>query len=221
MQQNVTQLNLTSIPWNRINTTTISSIMSKHSTHTKSLHPHHPLFLYPKQVQETHEPTLFQCYYSQSNYHKQDFSTTTSKILCALIKPQHFKKATLGVYLQLTFTAPLQLQAYLESSGTSAVECFCRNNQRLKATGYFRKRTPSWIFDRIFNTALPINLVIACTRSEEKLSTNGNKQVNLRLTLPPDFLHYSNAKHKSKKTKSWTDPAFSISLSNTRNEKKK
>ena len=192
MQQNATQLNPLPVPWNRINTTTVSSIISKHSSHTKSLHPHHPLLSSPKQVQETHKPTLFQCCYSQSNHHKQDFSTTASKILCVLIKPQHFKQAILGVYLQPSFTAPLQLEAYLESSGTSAVEFFCRNNQRLKAAGYFRKRTPSWIFDRILNTALPNHLIIARRRSEEKLSTNGDKQGNLGLTLPPNFLHYSN-----------------------------
>ena len=84
------------------------------------------------------------------------------------------------------------MEAYLESSGTSAVEFFCRNNQRLKAAGYFCKRTPSWIFDRILNTVLPNNLIIARRRSEEKLSTNGDKQGNLGLTLPPNFLHYSN-----------------------------
>ena len=46
MQQNAAQL--IPIPWNRINITTISSIISKHSTHTKSPHPHYPLFPSPK-----------------------------------------------------------------------------------------------------------------------------------------------------------------------------
>ena len=55
MQQNATKLNPIPIPWNRIKTANISSIISKHSTHTKSPHPHHLLSPSPKQVQETHE----------------------------------------------------------------------------------------------------------------------------------------------------------------------
>ena len=58
MQQNATQLNPIPIPSNRINITTISSIISKHSTHTKSRH-HHPLSPSPKQVQETTNPVFF------------------------------------------------------------------------------------------------------------------------------------------------------------------
>ena len=125
------------------------------------------------------------------------------------------------MHFDQAFTTPLQLETYLVSSETSAVDLFCRNNQRLKAAGYFCRRTPSWIFDRILNTTPPNNLIIARRRSEEKLSTNGIKQGKLGLTLPPNFLDYSNTKHKSKQTKSWTDSAFSISLSNTRNEKKR
>ena len=79
MQQNATQLNLILIPWNRISITTLSSIISKHSTQTILPHPHHTLSPSSKQVQETHEPRIFQSCYSQSNYHKQDFSTSTSR----------------------------------------------------------------------------------------------------------------------------------------------
>ena len=70
MQPNATQLNSIPIPWNRINRTTIRSIISKDSTHIKSPHPHHPFSPFPKKVRETHEPSLFQSCYSQSNDHK-------------------------------------------------------------------------------------------------------------------------------------------------------
>ena len=54
------------------------------------------------------------------------------------------------------------------------------------------------MFDRILNTTLPSNLIIACRRPEEKLSKMGlNKGI-----LPPNFLDYNNTKHKSKKMKS-------------------
>ena len=205
IQQNATQLNPIPIPWNRINITTISFIISQHSTNTKSPHPHHTLSPSPKIVQEIHEPSIFQSCYSQSNYHKQDFSTTASKTLFTLIKPQHLRQTKLGVYLQPAFTAPLQSEAYLESSGTSAVEFFYGNNQRLKAAGYFRRRTLSWIFDRTLSTTLPISLIIGRRTSEEKLSINRIEQGNLGLTLPPNFCNYSNTKHKSKKRKSWTN----------------
>ena len=46
-------------------------------------------------------------------------------------------------------------------SRTSAVKIFCRNSQRVKAVGYFWRRAPSCIFDKIFdrilNTTLPSN----------------------------------------------------------------
>ena len=43
----------------------------------------------------------------------------------------------------------------MESSRTSAVELYCGNSQRIKAVGYFRRRAPSWMFDRILNATLP------------------------------------------------------------------
>ena len=57
----------------------------------------------------------------------------------------------------------LPSEAHLESSRTSAVELFCTNSQRVKAVGYFRRRAPSCIFDRMFgrtlNATLPNNLL--------------------------------------------------------------
>ena len=54
-------------------------------------------------------------------------------------------------------------EAHLESSPTSAVELFCGISQRVKAIDYFRRRAPSWMFDRIFgrilNATLPNNLL--------------------------------------------------------------
>ena len=51
----------------------------------------------------------------------------------------------------------IQSQAHLESSQTSAVELFCGYSQRIKTVGYFRRKDPSWIFDRILNATLPNN----------------------------------------------------------------
>ena len=45
----------------------------------------------------------------------------------------------------------------MESSRTFAVELYCGNSQRIKAVGYFRRRGPSWMFDRILNATLPNN----------------------------------------------------------------
>ena len=161
MQQNATQLNLILIPWNRISITTLSSIISKHSTQTILPHPHHTLSPSPKQVQETHEPRDFSILLLPVELPQTRFLNQHKQIFCTLIKPQHFKQTALGVYLQPTFAAPLQLETYQESSGTSAVELSCTNNQRLKAAGYFRRRTLSWIFDKTLNATLPNNLIIA------------------------------------------------------------
>ena len=43
----------------------------------------------------------------------------------------------------------------MKFSGTSAVELYCGNSQRIKVVGYFRRRAPSWMFDRILNATLP------------------------------------------------------------------
>ena len=59
--------------------------------------------------------------------------------------------------------------SHSESSRTPAVELFCRNIQRVKVVGYFRRRTPSLMFDRI----------LARRGFEEKLSTPGVTQGNL------------------------------------------
>ena len=65
-----------------------------------------------------------------------------------------------SMHLQSTYTLHLQhiqSEAHLESSETSAVELFCGNIQRIKAVGYFRRRAPWWMFDRILNATLPNN----------------------------------------------------------------
>ena len=54
-----------------------------------------------------------------------------------------------------------KLEGHLESSRTSAVKRFCRNSQRVKPVGYFCRRAPSCIFDKMFdrilNATLPNN----------------------------------------------------------------
>ena len=51
----------------------------------------------------------------------------------------------------------IQSEAHLESDQTSVVELFCGNSQRIKAVGYFPRRAPSWMFDRILTATLPNN----------------------------------------------------------------
>ena len=56
------------------------------------------------------------------------------------------------------------MELYLETSHSefvrkTALELFCWNGQRIKAVGYFRRRSPSWMFDRILNVTLPNNLL--------------------------------------------------------------
>ena len=65
-----------------------------------------------------------------------------------------------------TYTPHLQYhhsEARLGSNGTSAMELFCRNSQRVKVVGYFRRSAPSYIFDKIFDrilyAALPNNVL--------------------------------------------------------------
>ena len=62
-----------------------------------------------------------------------------------------------SMHLQSTYPPHLQYlqsQERLESSRASAVEVFCRNSQRVKTVGYFRKKAPSCIFDRMFDRIL-------------------------------------------------------------------
>ena len=49
--------------------------------------------------------------------------------------------------------------SHSESGQTTVMEPFCDNDQRVKAVDYFRKRAPSWMFDRILNATLPNNLL--------------------------------------------------------------
>ena len=77
----------------------------------------------------------------------------------------HQSAVTNSKHLQSTYTPHLQYlqsQAHLESTRTCAVKLFCRNSQRVKPVGYFCRRAPSCIsdrmFDRILNATLTNNL---------------------------------------------------------------
>ena len=78
----------------------------------------------------------------------------------------HHSVVTNFMHLQSTYAPDLQnLQSdgHLESSQTSAVKLFCMNSQRVRNVGYFCRRVPSCIFDRIIdmilNATLPNNLL--------------------------------------------------------------
>ena len=49
--------------------------------------------------------------------------------------------------------------SHLEPGRATAVELFCRNSQRVKTVGYFRRRALLWMFNRILNVTLPNNLL--------------------------------------------------------------
>ena len=73
----------------------------------------------------------------------------------------HQSAVTNSMHLQSTFTPHLQYfqsEVHLESSRTSAVDFFCRNSQSVKAVGYFGRRAPSCIFDRVFDRILNVTL---------------------------------------------------------------
>ena len=64
---------------------------------------------------------------------------------------------TNSMHLQTTYNLHLQYlqwEVHLESSQTSVVELFRGNSQRVKEVGYFRRRAPSWMFDRLFDRIL-------------------------------------------------------------------
>ena len=69
----------------------------------------------------------------------------------------HQSAVTVSTHLQSAYRLHLQYvqsQAHLESSQTSAVELFRGNSQRVKAVGYFHRRAPSCIFERMFDRIL-------------------------------------------------------------------
>ena len=64
------------------------------------------------------------------------------------------------MHLHSTYTPHLQhiqSEAYLKCTRTSAEELFYGNIQLIEAVGCFRRRFPSWMFDRILNATLPSN----------------------------------------------------------------
>ena len=96
------------------------------------------------------------------SHHKKRFILVWSSLIYF---PVHQPAATNSMHLQSTYTPHLQhiqSEAHLKSSRTSAVELYCGNSQRIKAVGYFRRRAPSWMFDRILNATLPNNYLPLC-----------------------------------------------------------
>ena len=68
-----------------------------------------------------------------------------------------------SLQLQIPCTYSLPALHIYSTSQTSAVALFYRKSQGAKAVGYFGKRAPSCIFDRMFdrilNATLPNNLL--------------------------------------------------------------
>ena len=70
---------------------------------------------------------------------------------------------------------------------------FCGNSKGVKAIGYFHRRAASLMFDGILNATL----------SEEKVSTTGVTQRNLKIPLPPNYL--DSHQTQNNKIKSWIE----------------
>ena len=107
--------------------------------------------------------------------------------------------------------------SHSESCWTFAVERFYATKQRVKVVGYFWRRAPSWIFDRILNASLTNNLL----QLEESLrrgfpSLGLNKGILDIPCLPPNSLDL----HQTQKQQDeiLDSPRVLISLSNARNK---
>ena len=92
-------------------------------------------------------------------------------------------------------------------------ELFCTDSQRVKAVGYFRRRAPSCIFDRMFdrivNGSLPNNILLL----EEDLRSSfptGVTQGNRGLPCLLILLIYTSNKENSSTT--WVDKAYYVWL---------
>ena len=89
-----------------------------------------------------------------------------------------YKFHALTVYLHSTFTTPLIGGAFgIQSSICRGA--FCRNSQRVKVVGYFCRRAPSWIFDRMFDR------ILNATRPNNLLQI----EEGLQRSFPPLELH--------------------------------
>ena len=100
------------------------------------------------------------------------------------------------MHLQSTHTPysqHLRSDRYLQSCQKSVVGLFCGNSKDVRAVGYFRRRAPSLTFDGILNATL----------SEEKVSTTGVTQGNLKIPLPPNYL--DSYQTQNNEIKSWTE----------------
>ena len=89
---------------------------------------------------------------------KFSYSLIESQLL-PCVPGRGYKFHALAVYPHPIFTTPFQSEVHLESSRAAAVELFCGNSQRLQAVGYFRRRVPSWMFDKILNATQSNNLL--------------------------------------------------------------
>ena len=109
----------------------------------------------PKQVPEVHQSSLF-------NPLTPSQITVSGIPKSSQVEPQLLhcdnKFDTLTVHPHSTLTAP-SIGGIFEVRRTSAVEFFCGNSRRAKAVGYFPRKTPLQIFDRILNATLPNNLL--------------------------------------------------------------
>ena len=63
-----------------------------------------------------------------------------------------------------------------------SLQIFCEFNQRLKAAGYFPRRAPWWISDRILNASLPNNL-LQLAKGLRKIKLNQIKLAKLISTF--------------------------------------
>ena len=135
-----------------------------------------------------HNSSLIQTGYSQSNRHKGDSEITGSNISYILIKPQPlpctlacgYQYDVLAVYPPPTPTQIYSTSIWIRISnpvGCLRWSFFCRNSQRVRPVGCFRRGASSLVSDAIRNV----------TQSEE-FSTTRVTQEYLELPRPPNSL---------------------------------
>ena len=88
-------------------------------------------------------------------FHLQTNNYMTSAVSIPLITLRIWAESQFAFYIvQIQFQlSPIQFaEKYLEPSRTSMMERFCNNSQQLKDVNYFRKNSPSYLFDQVINT---------------------------------------------------------------------
>ena len=140
-------------------------------TLTKSHHPSSPL---PRKSRRYTQPVFFNQVTPSRITTSRISKSPQVRFFIVWSIPCDNKFHTLAVHLHSTLTAP-PIRGTFGVRRTSVVEPFCRNSQPVKASGFFPRGAPSWMFDRSLNA----------TRRNSSLEL----KEGLRRSFPPLGLH--------------------------------